>query len=76
MGVEMSLEAVYVRNGHGARRGTAWGVRDEPGGRPRVVGQGPVGTRGWGSWCTVGRVGHGLAVGGRRFRFKDDLWDG
>ena len=31
---------------------------------------------GWGLWSTVGWVGHGLAVGGHRFRFEDDLWDG
>ena len=31
---------------------------------------------GWRAWRTVGRVACGLAVGGRRFCFKDDLWDG
>ena len=59
-----------MRNGHGARRGMARGVRDEPGRRSCVVGQGPVGTSGWGSGCTVGREGRGLAVGGRGFRSK------
>ena len=34
------------------------------------------GGRGWRVWCTVGPVAFGLAVGGRRFRFEDDLWDG
>ena len=32
--------------------------------------------RRWGSWRTVGRVGCGLAEGGCRFHFKDDLWRG
>ena len=45
-----------MRNGHGMRRGMARGVRDEPGGCPCVVGQGPVGPcanrerGGGGSW--------------------------
>ena len=59
-----------VRHGHGAHRCIARGVRDEPGGRLRVVEgrgasrrQGRVGTRGWGSCNTVWRVGSWLAVG-------------
>ena len=34
------------------------------------------GGRGWRVWRTIGRVACGLAVGGRMFRFEDDLWDG
>ena len=34
------------------------------------------GGRGLRAWHTVGCVACGLAVGGHRFHFKDDLWDG
>ena len=32
------------------------------------------GGRGWGLWCTVGQVGHGLAMGDK-FHFEDNLQD-
>ena len=76
-----------MENGHGARRGMVRGVRVEPGAVHvwlRAVAHHTVkgvlehvdGGHGWGSWRTVKRVAHGLAMGGRRYRFEDGLWDG